>query len=271
MKTSSVIFALILFLTGCSDGKEEIAQLTAENTKLKTENTSLKNQINSLNNEAPRQLSYIKSLINEKNLQGAREALAKLETSHPSSNEAITGSTLITTLEKELIETAKKNTALEKANAAKQQKALSNLEKSVDKISGTTWYQHKNRPHSEKYIAVYIGTRSDTGPFLRKYINYYSTEWLFVRDCTFHVDGQNYEMTLSEFKRDNSDGDIWEWSDTIATTSDIAVLKKIANSKETIIRFKGTNYSFDYEVEAGEKRQLQEMLLAFDSLNENRK
>lgn len=264
MKKIVFIAALSIALTGCNENTKELE-------RLKKENNALKNQIISLNNEAPRQLHTIKSLAANKNLNEAKEKLQKLKDTHPSSQEVAIASEIVKNLAAEIAESEKNKALLKKKNEIKKQNALKNLKKTVDKISGITWYVHKNQPTNEKYIAAYIGIKDDSEPFLRTYIYYYASDWLFVKDCTFHIDGKNHYMKLNDFKRDNSDGYIWEWSDTLATAEDIETLKKIANSKDAYIRFNGSNYKFDYEVEIEEKRQLREILLAFESISEQRK
>ena len=46
--------------------------------------------------------------------------------------------------------------------------------------------------------------------------------------------------------------------------TDIEMLKAIANSKETIVRFQGDNYHYDLTVSASDKKAIKEVLTAYE-------
>ena len=143
------------------------------------------------------------------------------------------------------------------ANAAIEaigQAALQNLTTEYDKVQKLTWYEHKNQPKYTDiccYIYPYIG-RMDTGyTWLRVMLNYTDAQtddgWIFFEKVIFSVDGSN---TTKYFDRDeivrDNDTEVWEYADFEPNASEVQLLKSIANSTETIIRFEGDEYYEDH-------------------------
>jgi len=99
---------------------------------------------------------------------------------------------------------------------------------------------------SQNAFFAYINASSpSTSPILRLKIQYFASEWLFIRSYVINVDGQIYNLSpsYSDMQRDNGiiggDSMIWEWYDFIPTADDQEMLKAIAKSKSTIIRSVG--------------------------------
>ena len=62
-------------------------------------------------------------------------------------------------------------------------------------------------------------------------------------------------------------GDVWETYDlTNVTSDDIAMLKKVANSKKAILRFESENNYYDYTIPSQDKKAIKQVLAAYDSL-----
>ena len=59
---------------------------------------------------------------------------------------------------------------------------------------------------------------------------------------------------------------IWEWVDVSATDADIEMLKAIASSKETIVRFKGDQYYYDLVVSQSDKNGIKDVLAAYEAM-----
>ena len=148
---------------------------------------------------------------------------------------------------------------------------LANLNTSYDKVRKITWYQHKNRPKyidTACYIYPYIG-RTDSGTTgLRVKLNYTGDTWLFYDNVIYSVDGENttQKFDYGDVTRDN-DTEVWETADFTADNSVVALLIEIANSDETIIRFRGDKYYYDHTVTVKEKAAILEVLAAFDYLS----
>lgn len=150
------------------------------------------------------------------------------------------------------------------------EQTLSYLKTEVDKVSGITWYKPSTYPYyanSRSYVLPYIGQR-DSSTWLRLKFHYTGDNWLFFEKITISIDGENYYKTYSYYdvERDNGSGDVWEWVDISPTTSDIEMLKQIANSKETIVRFQGDNYHYDLTVKSSDKTAINQVLTAYEAL-----
>jgi hypothetical protein len=73
-------------------------------------------------------------------------------------------------------------------------------------------------------------------------IQYYAEDWLFINRMIFNVDGENFNYTPSDFKRDNGDGHIWEWFEESPSTSDYPMLVKLALGKKAKVKYNGSEY-----------------------------
>ena len=150
------------------------------------------------------------------------------------------------------------------------QQALSSLQVNTDKVEGITWYKPSTYPYyanSRSFVLPYIGRR-DSYSYLRLRFHYTGDDWLFFEKITISVDGENYYKTYSYFDvdRDNGSGGVWEWVDISPTDEDIEMLKQIANSKETIVRFQGDNYYYDLTVRSSDKTAINQVLNAYEAL-----
>lgn len=150
------------------------------------------------------------------------------------------------------------------------QQALSSLQAETDKVEGITWYKPSTFPYyanSRSFVLPYIG-RHDSYSYLRLRFHYTGDDWLFFEKITVSVDGENYYKTYSYFDvdRHNGNGDVWEWVDILPTDEDIEMLKQIANSEETIVRFQGDNYYYDLTVKSSDKVAIKQVLTAYEAL-----
>ena len=156
---------------------------------------------------------------------------------------------------------------------AAQKKALSKLRTSSDKVEGITWYKSSNQPryaNSRSYVLPYIGKRdSSSFPWLRLKFHYTGDSWIFWTDLTFSIDGvKKYSKSYNSYDilREVGGGDVWESMDIAPSDADITMLKEIADSKETIIRFQGEHYHYDLTVKASDKAAINDVLTAYEAL-----
>ena len=158
----------------------------------------------------------------------------------------------------------------EKEKERALQQALSSLQTETDKVEGITWYKPSTYPYytnSRSYVLPYIGHQGSS-TWLRLKFHYTGDNWLFFEKITISIDGENYYKTYSYYdvERDNGSGDVWEWVDISPTNADIEMLKKIADSKETIVRFQGDNYHYDLTVKSSDKTAINQVLTAYEAL-----
>ena len=114
--------------------------------------------------------------------------------------------------------------------------------KDYDKVENITWYKPQAYPYyanSRSYVLPYIGVDSYGNAWLRLVFHYTGDSWIFFKKITVSVDGQNYvkDFDYFEVSRDNGSGDVWEYVDISPSGTDINMLRAIAASKETIVRF----------------------------------
>ncbi len=172
---------------------------------------------------------------------------------------------------------AEKKEAASNAMKTAGEAALSRMNTTYDKVQKLTWYQHKNQPYYADitcYIYPYIGRLDDGTTWLRVTLDYTDAKtdagWIFYNKVIFSVDGENTTKSFSrnEITRDN-DTEVWEIADFEPSTDDILLLKSIASSNETIIRFQGDEHYYDHVVTQNEKDAILDVLAAYDYLTSN--
>ncbi|MBQ6268404.1 MAG: hypothetical protein IJK64_11625 [Clostridia bacterium] len=151
--------------------------------------------------------------------------------------------------------------------------ALSGFRAHKDDIKGYTWYYPTSFPEyidTRCYFLPYICTDSKTGEFvaLRIKADYTGSSWLFWKKLTINIDGENHYITANYFdvERDNAHGDVWEYYDFSGTIY-VDLLRDIAKSKKTIVRFEGDQYYKDVEISAADKDGIKKILAAYDAYN----
>lgn len=159
--------------------------------------------------------------------------------------------------------------AVAKAEGAKKAKsAFAVLKSEYDKVQGITWYEPKERPYyadTRSYVLPYIGIQNGNA-WLRLVYWYTADDWIFWENVIVIVDGVKYYDFFGSFGtvRDNEYGNIWEYADKEATDKDIEMLKAIADSKETIVRFQGDDYYDDITISASDKKAIKNVLTAYE-------
>lgn len=110
----------------------------------------------------------------------------------------------------------------------------------------------------------YIG-QSSSKTWLKLQYRYTGDSWIFFDSVTIVIDGEKYTKTFgyNEVDRDN-DTEVWEWVHVNPTSSDIDMLWKIANSKETIVRFQGDTKHYDMTVSSADKKGIKDVLTAYE-------
>lgn len=162
---------------------------------------------------------------------------------------------------------------------AEADKLLRNMRCEEDEVRGISWYYPKAFPYYDSYgywgadvrcfVLPYMGVQGDS-VWLRLVCDYTSGDWIFFEKITFAVDDQRYYKYFSYYDvvRDNAYGDIWEYVDLEVGADEIELLKAIANSEKTIIRFEGDEYYDDFTVKESDKKAIKEMLLVYEALTE---
>lgn len=162
---------------------------------------------------------------------------------------------------------------------AEADKLLRNMRCEEDEVRGISWYYPKAFPYYDSYgywgadvrcfVLPYMGVQGNN-IWLRLVCDYTSGDWIFFEKITFAVDDERYYRYFSYYDvvRDNAYGDIWEYVDIEVGADEIELLKAIANSEKTIVRFEGDDYYDDFTVKESDKKAIKEMLLVYEALTE---
>ena len=145
-----------------------------------------------------------------------------------------------------------------------------------DKIEGNKFYYPNGFPHTSSYwlttsrsfVLPYIGVRGSS-MWLRLVFNYTGRDWVFFTKVTVSVDGKNYYKSFDYFDitRDNNGGRVWEYMDISPSSDDISMLRAIADSDETIVRFSGDDYRRDVTLTQTDKSAIRDALYVYDQLS----
>jgi tetratricopeptide (TPR) repeat protein len=158
----------------------------------------------------------------------------------------------------------------EAARNAKYVSALRGMRVQKDKFNEITFYTDRTTPYyaDNSKFYLYIGKRAGSEPYLRMEVRYSDDDWLFVDRAEIKVDGSVYdfELSSSDWDRDNGSGDIWEWADVPATEYHLTIIDKVINSKSAVIRFTGSQYYDDRSISSTQKRAFVNVLNAYEAL-----
>lgn len=157
------------------------------------------------------------------------------------------------------------------ADAVVQQRSaiLKKLKKKLDEFSGVTFWKHPNEPRytdTRTYLAVYAATKGSR-VWLRMRLNYTDDSWLFVESASFNIDGNVMHLPANDWKRDN-DSEIWEWVDVEVEGQVREILKKVAASRKTVVRFNGQQYYENVTIGDADKQMIRDMFLAEEVFKE---
>lgn len=162
------------------------------------------------------------------------------------------------------------------AKRAEALKLLDNMRLDEDKVRHLKFYYPKAWRFNSYgnwiadtrcFILPYIGMDNNGNVWMRVVYNYTDDDWVFFKKITVAADDERYYRSFKYFDivHDNGGGKVWEYIDTDGA-SDVAMLWAIVNSKETIVRFEGDDYSHDFTVRESDKQAIKEALLVYEGL-----
>ena len=166
--------------------------------------------------------------------------------------------------------------ALPEYSAAEIKNATASMYTQTDPVKGNKFIYDRTSPHqfytTNNAMYLYAGINGGA-PYLKFRINYFASDWLFVQSYVFNVDGEVFtiDTNYGDVNTDNGivggDSMVWEWWDGDPTSENLDMLKKIANSKKTLLRYEGRQYHHDRTITAQEKLALKHMLIYFSSIS----
>lgn len=162
---------------------------------------------------------------------------------------------------------SRKATRYAKAVEEKRSSILRRMKKKTDEFNGNVFYEHPSTPRytdTRSYLAVYAGQNNGI-VWLRMRLNYTNDSWLFIKNAALNIDGETIKLPYADWKRDN-DSEIWEWIDVGVDIELRRILRKIAASKSTIVRFNGQKYYDNVTIREADKQVIRDMFVLEDVL-----
>lgn len=149
----------------------------------------------------------------------------------------------------------------DKLSEPEVKKLLQNFVVEKDEFKDTKFFKPKTAPRytNQNGFYLYFGLKMNSVNPLRLRMQYYSDDWLFIKGCTFLIDGQSYELMTGSFERDN-DSDIWEWYDEPLNASSAEIVEKLANCKSAKVRYHGDQYHDDKVISASQLKAIKQTI-----------
>lgn len=146
---------------------------------------------------------------------------------------------------------------------------LKGLTVNKDEFKQVTFYKNYNNSYYSNAVFVYL-VEDKKGEINGRFkIEYSSDDWLFINNYTFLCDGEVYNYSPeNDIVRDNSGGEIYEYSDQVYSPQINKIVKAIISSKVAKLRCNGDKYYDDRLITKSEKQKLKKM---FEILNYDKK
>lgn len=161
-------------------------------------------------------------------------------------NDTDTVNTVMESVDSTSIIEEQKRIAAEEARLQERKAELDKLSKNFnqkkDEFSNKTWIFPKNKPKYRNRNATYcyFMKQSNEVRNFRFVFQYVNSDWLFIKDLIFNIDGKVFEYRRLDFNTDCSGGQIWEWCDL--QLSDIDLIQSLENAKSIKIKMNGDKY-----------------------------
>ena len=154
-------------------------------------------------------------------------------------------------------------------SAAEFKSALSRMRIVKDDVRSLKFYYDQSSPRyvNANGFYLYAGQESKSDPYLYLEIQYFGSDWLFIKSYFFNIDGETYDITpnYGDINRDN-DSDVWEWYNQPATADNIEMIQKIIKSKKAVMRLEGSKYHKDVIISQAQKAALKNVLTVYQGL-----
>ena len=162
------------------------------------------------------------------------------------SNDTDTVKTIMESVDSTCIIEEQKRIAAEEARLQARKAELDKLSKNFnqkkDEFSNKTWIFPNNKPKYRNRNATYCYFMKQNNEVrnFRFVFQYVNSDWLFIKDLIFNIDGKVFEYRRLDFNTDCSGGQIWEWCDL--QLSDIDLIRSLENAKSIKIKMNGDKY-----------------------------
>lgn len=139
--------------------------------------------------------------------------------------------------------------SIAKAEVIKRCEPLFTVKK--DEFSDKAWVEPKSAPkyRNRNGVYAYFATENGRAFNFRFVYQYYSDDWLFIKNMIFNIDGENITIAPDMETDCGNGGKIWEWCDVHVTGGDSEsifvneyFIKKIAEAKAVKVKMNGRQY-----------------------------
>ena len=190
------------------------------------------------------------------------------ESSTEEADRAVVSTTTSTTLRPTPTSSTTTTTTLPPYTDEEYAAALTQMTFKDDAVVGNRFMTAKSSPQNanQDEFAIYLsGTQTSFGG-IRFIARYAGNDWVFFDRIVVNVDGKVFNLDFDYFdvNRDNGYGGVWEWVDIIPSSANVSMLKLIADSKSTIVRFQGDDYKNDRELTTKEKKAISDVFTVLD-------
>lgn len=168
---------------------------------------------------------------------------------NPSHNELDSTKTSVEEVDSAAIIAQQKQKEAEKAAEAekvqKQKEELERLAKNFklqkDEFSDKTWiFKDKPKYRNRNATYCYFMKQNNKVQNFRFVFQYVASDWLFIKDLIFNIDGKIYEYRRLDFNTDCGGEQIWEWCDL--QLSDVNLIRALEKAKSIKIKMNGDKY-----------------------------
>ena len=162
------------------------------------------------------------------------------------SNDTDTVKTIMESVDSTSVIEEQKKIAAEEAQLQERKAELDKLSKKFnqkkDEFSNKTWIFPNNKPKYRNRNATYCYFMKQNNEVrnFRFVFQYVNSDWLFIKDLIFNIDGKVFEYRRLDFNTDCRGGQIWEWCDL--QLSDIDLIRALEKAKSIKIKMNGDKY-----------------------------
>nr|WP_315028041.1 hypothetical protein [uncultured Chryseobacterium sp.] len=137
----------------------------------------------------------------------------------------------------------------------------------TDKFENVTWIEPKSKPKYQNQNAFYcyFSKESDKVGNFRFVGQYAASDWLFINEVIFNIDGVNYTYLPKKMEHDNKSS-IWEWFDDNINKNRLPLIIAISNAKSVGVKWKGKQYSREVEMKQTDIKSIKQTLEYYQSL-----
>lgn len=162
------------------------------------------------------------------------------------SKDTDTVNTIMESVDSTSIIEEQKRIAAEEARLQERKAELDKLSKNFnqkkDEFSNKIWIFPKDSPKYRNRNATYCYFMKQNREVrnFRFVFQYVNSDWLFIKDLIFNIDGKVFEYRRLDFNTDCRGGQIWEWCDL--QLSDIDLIRALEKAKSIKIKMNGDKY-----------------------------